>query len=190
MASRIILVTGGARSGKSAFAERQLAALAGPHGYIATAEVYDPEMAERIQLHRKRRPASWQTYEVPRQMADIIPDILAATEALLVDCITVYISTLLYDYRDRSDADITALALAEMERIVQAIQETDGKTVIFVTNEIGAGIVPMEHVSRLYRDVVGKVNQYVASMAAEVYWTVCGISVCIKGPQCRLGGTV
>lgn len=188
MPSQLILVTGGARSGKSAFAERQLAAVQGHHSYIATAEIYDDEMAQRVKLHQERRPVSWRTYEAPRQMNDVLPNVLDESAGVLLDCLTVYMSTFLYDHRDEADAVILAKAIDEVRRWIETIRSYDDKTVIIVTNEIGSGIVPMEHVSRLYRDVVGKLNQYVASEADAVYWTVCGIPVCIKGPRCRLGG--
>lgn len=183
MSSQIMLVTGGARSGKSAFAEQQLAALPGPHGYMATAEVYDDEMADRVALHRQRRPASWRTYEVPRQVLAVWPRLMADNACVLVDCLTIYFSNFLYDQRHLSDEAIMERALEELRQWLDAIRREEGKTVIFVTNEIGSGIVPMEHISRLYRDVIGRINQAVAREADDVYWTVCGIPVCIKGPQ-------
>lgn len=188
MSSRIILVTGGARSGKSGFAETKVAASAGRHAYIATAEVYDAEMAERVRLHQERRPAAWQTYEVPRHLQQHLPRVLQEAETVLVDCLTVYFATFLYDRRDLTDAAVTAQAVAEMRTLCQAVRASNGRTVVFVTDEVGCGIVPMEHVSRLYRDVIGTVNQCAAQAADEVYWVVCGIPVCIKGPHGALTG--
>lgn len=188
MSSRIILVTGGARSGKSSFAEQKLAAVAGRHAYIATAEVYDTEMAERVRLHQDRRPAEWRTYEVPRRLRQRLPQILQAADGALVDCLTVYVATFLYDRQELTDAAVTAQAVAEIRSLCQDIRASAGRTVVFVTDEVGCGIVPMEHVSRLYRDVIGTVNQYMAQEADEVYWVVCGIPVCIKGPDCALSG--
>lgn len=188
MSSQIVLVTGGARSGKSAFAEQKLAALPGPHGYIATAEIYDTEMAERVALHQKRRPAAWQTYEVPRQMMSQLPHIMESAQSVLLDCLTMYFSTFLFDHRHEKDREVTAKALGEVQQWLAYIRQQEHKNLIIVTNEIGSGIVPMEHVSRLYRDVIGRLNQVVAAEADAVYWAVCGIPVCIKGEQARKRG--
>lgn len=182
--SKLILVTGGARSGKSAFAESILAKAHGPYGYIATAELYDDEMKERVAAHQARRPAGWQTYEVPRQLASVLPRILAAKDSVLLDCITLYASTYVYDHREETDEVMTAGLLQEMKDIVQCFRSYSRGTVIIVTNELGCGIVPMEHTSRLYRDVVGKINQYLASQADEVYLVACGLPLCLK-PQGR-----
>lgn len=180
--SKLILVTGGARSGKSAFAELLMAKAPGPYGYIATAEIYDDEMKERVALHQARRPQEWQTYEVPRHLAQALPTILSKQQSVLLDCVTIYLSTYLYDHRDEDDATITQGALKNIEDCLQCVQSYDDKTVIMVTNELGCGLVPMEHTSRLYRDVIGKANQYIASKADEVYLVACGLPLQLK-PQ-------
>lgn len=177
MKSKLIVVTGGARSGKSLFAEEYLTSCSGRKAYVATAQVLDEEMKERVAEHRRRRPEDWQTLEISSGLSAAFPAVLEQAAAVLVDCLTLYLSNYLFAHETAGDEEILQGALQEMENIVGAVRQTEDKTVIFVTNELGCGIVPMSHISRLYRDVVGKVNQYAAGQADEVYWTVCGIPV-------------
>ena len=171
MAGRIILVTGGARSGKSDFAESLAASLDGQKAYIATAEVTDEEMARRVSDHKKRRPADWITAEVPQ--------LFIKADVILIDCLTVYVATLLYDYRECLPRDIEDRAGEEMREILRLLRQS-GKSVILVTNEVGSGIVPPDAVSRLFRDVAGRVNRLAAAEADEVYLSVSGLAVEIK----------
>lgn len=173
--SKIVLVTGGARSGKSDFAERYAAVLPGRHAYVATALVSDDEMARRIALHQKRRPAAWATWEVPRHLPDVMDDLCKGADVVLVDCLTIYFSNYLWDHDGEDDDVILDGALEELRAIVKAFRRA-GVTAVFVTNELGSGIVPMEHVSRLYRDLMGRINQEAAGEADEVYVSVCGIT--------------
>lgn len=177
MKSKLIVVTGGARSGKSLFAEEYLTSCSGRKAYVATAQILDEEMKERVAEHRSRRPEDWQTLEISSGLSAAFPAVLEQADAVLVDCLTLYLSNYLFAHETAGDEEILQGALQEMENIVGAVRQTEDKTVIFVTNELGCGIVPMSHISRLYRDVVGKVNQYAAGQADEVYWTVCGIPV-------------
>lgn len=177
MKSKLIVVTGGARSGKSLFAEEYLTSCSGRKAYVATAQILDEEMKERVAEHRRRRPEDWQTLEISSGLSAAFPAVLEQADAVLVDCLTLYLSNYLFAHETAGDEEILQGALQEMENIVGAVRQTEAKTVIFVTNELGCGIVPMSHISRLYRDVVGKVNQYAAGQADEVYWTVCGIPV-------------
>ena len=177
MKSKLIVVTGGARSGKSLFAEEYLTSCSGRKAYVATAQILDEEMKERVAEHRRRRPEDWQTLEISSGLSAAFPAVLEQADAVLVDCLTLYLSHYLFAHETDGDEEILQGALQEMENIVGAVRQTADKTVIFVTNELGCGIVPMSHISRLYRDVVGKVNQYAAGQADEVYWTVCGIPV-------------
>lgn len=186
MAGRIILVTGGARSGKSAFAESLAAETAGKKTYIATAEIVDDEMRRRIEMHRLRRPADWRTVEVPRHLVQALPDILVNTDVILLDCLTVYVATLLYDLRHEQGDVIERIARSEVQDMLRLMADS-GKVVIAVTNEVGSGIVPGDAVSRLYRDVAGMVNQSFAAAADNVYLTVAGIAVEIKGRQVCAG---
>jgi adenosylcobinamide kinase/adenosylcobinamide-phosphate guanylyltransferase len=188
MKSKLILVTGGARSGKSAFAEKYSAACPGRHGYIATAQALDREMAERIAIHRRRRPAAWQTFEIPRRLPVQLDTVLQQTDVILLDCLTLYFSNYLLDHEQETDQDIQDGALMELGQILDAAAARDGKTVIVVTNEIGCGIVPANRLSRVYRDMMGKINQWTAQRADEVYLTVSGITIEIKSRAVRLPG--
>lgn len=181
MMGSVMLVTGGARSGKSAFAEARLAACPEPCGYIATAPVCDEEMKARVEAHQQRRPDSWKTYEIPRRLPSALPDIWCRCQSLLLDCLTLYFSTYLWDHRTETDAVIIKGALAEMKAILDTVQNGSGQHLIMVTNELGCGIVPMERTSRLYRDVIGSINQYAASRADEVYLVACGLPLRLKG---------
>ena len=177
--SKIILVTGGARSGKSAFAERYAAALPGRHAYVATARIFDEEMAQRIAIHRKRRPSSWQTGEIPQDLPETMERLCQSSDVALVDCLTLYFSNYLFAHDGEDDEAIIDGALAELQAVLAAFRQA-GVTAVLVTNELGCGIVPMEHVSRLYRDLMGKINQAAAAEADEVYLSVCGIATELK----------
>ena len=177
--SKIILVTGGARSGKSAFAERYAAALPGRHAYVATARIFDEEMAQRIAIHRKRRPSSWQTWEIPQDLPETMERLCQSSDVALVDCLTLYFSNYLFAHDGEDDEAIIDGALAELQAVLAAFRQA-GVTAVLVTNELGCGIVLMEHVSRLYRDLMGKTNQAAAAEADEVYLSVCGITTELK----------
>lgn len=177
--SKIILVTGGARSGKSAFAESYAAALPGRHAYVATARIFDEEMAQRIAIHRKRRPSSWQTWEIPQDLPETMERLCQSSDVVLVDCLTLYFSNYLFAHDGEEDEAVIDGALAELQAVLAAFRQA-GVTAVLVTNELGCGIVPMEHVSRLYRDLMGKINQAAAAEADEVYLSVCGITTELK----------
>lgn len=180
MSGRIVLVTGGARSGKSAFAEKYVAAVGGTVAYIATAETLDDEMKARVALHRARRPAAWRTIEAPRAAAPVLAQAAAGSAAVLFDCLTVYVANLLLDPavpatpQERHDH-----IRGEIAALVAAVRSATA-TVVFVTNEVGAGIVPENALAREYRDLAGLANQQVAAAADEVYLVVSGIPVDIK----------
>lgn len=184
--ARIVLVTGGARSGKSQFAEQYLEACPGRHGYIATAQVLDDEMADRVARHRSRRPASWQTFEVPSGLGNQIDHILQQTDNILLDCLTLYFSNFLLQ-RDGDDfSHILKEAENEWDGVLRAVRQSRDGVFVVVTNELGSGIVPMAKVSRQYRDLIGFLNQHTAAEADEVYLSVCGITMEIKSRQVRL----
>ncbi|WP_296829176.1 bifunctional adenosylcobinamide kinase/adenosylcobinamide-phosphate guanylyltransferase [uncultured Megasphaera sp.] len=173
--SKIVLVTGGARSGKSDFAERYAASLPGRHAYVATALASDEEMVRRIALHQKRRPASWKTWEIPEKLPDAMADLCRTADVVLVDCLTIYFSNYMWAHDGDGDDAVLAGALGELRAVLTAFRKA-GVTAVLVTNELGSGIVPMERVSRLYRDLIGRINQEAASEADEVYVSVCGIT--------------
>jgi adenosylcobinamide kinase/adenosylcobinamide-phosphate guanylyltransferase len=181
--AKIILVTGGARSGKSSFAEKLAENTVGRIAYIATAEVRDAEMAERVNLHQKRRSERWITIEAPFQAESAFAKIPPKCNTVVFDCLTVYLSNLLLqrieeaasEDRENRKNDI----LAAMDRLLDAVRSFPG-TVIFVTNEVGDGIVPDNPLAREFRDLAGIVNQKIAADADEVNLVVCGIPLRIK----------
>ena len=111
---------------------------------------------------------------------------LETADAVLVDCLTLYFSNFLFRYEAEIDGVVMSAAEEEMRHIIEAVKQRADKTVVFVTNELGSGIVPMEKISRLYRDIIGCINQYAAAAADEVYLTVCGIPMEIKSRQIML----
>jgi len=162
----LVLLLGGARSGKSRQAQR----LAGPHAtLIATAEARDEEMAARIQRHRAERPPTWETLEAPLDLVGALGQ--ARHPVVVVDCLTLWVANLLERGLD---------PLAEAERFLRAVRES-GKRVIAVSNEVGLGIVPANPLARRYRDLLGEVNARLAEAAEEVYLLVAGQTLRLKG---------
>lgn len=181
---KIVLVTGGSRSGKSAFAEEYIKKLfeqGEKIGYIATSQVFDEEMKFRVKLHQERRPAAWTTYEAPYNAHMALEQ--ASKEgctAVLFDCITIYMSNLLCSLESIDDSEKNyVLANEKINQLVEAARNNKGTTV-FVTNEVGAGIVPENKLAREYRDIAGLANQWLAKEADEAYFVVCGIPVNLK----------
>lgn len=180
--SRLILVTGGARSGKSDFAQELAARLAGDDVvFVATAEAGDNDMAARIAAHRCARPAAWRTVEAPRRVGAAIRAARPA-RAVLVDCLTLLVSNvLLAEAEEAVDAAVTD----EVRELIEAAREAG--TVIVVTNEVGLGIVPDNRLARRYRDLLGRANATLAREAAEVYLLVSGVPLEIKSLVQRKG---
>lgn len=184
---RVILVTGGARSGKSSFAEQVVAGLGPEIAYIATARPFDAEMEDRIAKHRLQRPATWQTFESPTDPSRIVAAQANRCDALLLDCLTVMITNRMLaqeiDWEAPTVMQMNAIEadiLSEINALLEAA--TAGRAdLVAVTNEVGYGIVPISPLSRFFRDCAGRVNQRMAAAAAEVYLVVSGIPVRIKG---------
>lgn len=189
---RLILVTGGARSGKSRFAEKLAESGQGAIVYIATAEIWDSEMEERVRLHRERRTERWHTLEAPYEADTAFEKISGRSEMVLFDCLTVYLSNLLLQRMASKPEECREVRRqsihSSMERLLTEAQSFSG-TVIFVTNEVGDGIVPDNALAREFRDLAGLVNQQFATAAEEVYLVVCGIPVRIKPGSHHLEGT-
>lgn len=176
------LVIGGARSGKSRFAQSLCSDVARVV-YVATARVEDSEMAERIRRHRESRPPHWLTLEEPLAIASALDRHAGACDIVLLDCLTIWLSNFCWEHREETSAAIETMALLEVERFAAASLTSNA---VVVTNEVGCGLVPEAPVGRLFRDLQGFVNQRVASAADWVYQIVAGIPLTIKHPGARL----
>lgn len=177
----VTLVTGGARSGKSSFAESRFEGKTDVV-YIATSRAEDDEMKERAIHHRSYRPEEWRTFEGDYNIAHAV----GREKYYLLDCITVLTSNIMFDMsKDTEIIDASLQKLIEdkvvgtIKGLVDKIKEADLELVM-VTNEVGCSIVPEDHVSRVYRDIAGRVNQRAAEMAEEAYAVFCGIPVKLK----------
>ena len=170
--SGVTLVLGGARAGKSAFAEG-LAKGWNQRVYLATAVVTDDEMAERIALHRARRGHDWRTVEEPVELAAAVRRESAPETGLLVDCLTVWLGNLMHHGHDVD---------AAREALLESLAAASGP-VVLVANEVGLGIVPDNAMARAFRDHAGRLNQAVARTASQVYFVAAGIPMAIKGPR-------
>jgi len=168
-AAKFTLILGGARSGKSRYAESLIAALPPPWTYIATAEAGDAEMAERIAAHRARRGGSWRTVEALRELAAALKS--CRTAPVLVDCLTLWLSNLLL-----AGADIDA-EVAQLEDALSVMRAP----VVLVANEVGSGIVPDHALGRRFRDLQGVLNQRIAARADRVVLVVAGLPLALKG---------
>lgn len=185
---KIVMITGGARSGKSAFAEKLAREYGEAVTYIATAVPFDDEMRERIAAHRARRPAAWSTVEMFKGIGPWLTGRADYPRLYLLDCITVMTANLLFErlgfdgewVKAEKAGRVEKEILSEVDSLLEAA--ADGPfDLLLVTNEVGAGIVPENALARLYRDITGRVNQLIARRASAVYWVVSGIPVCIKG---------
>lgn len=188
----IKLVVGGARSGKSSFAEKQFSDKYDVV-YIATARVEDDEMKDRVKHHRESRPDRWRTFEGNYNLADAVGD----EEHYLLDCLTVLTSNIMFDMTYKAkrtvpdafeeDEKISPDLQKEVEdrifkEVLQLIEKVEGNgyTLIMVTNEVGYSLVPEHHIGRVFRDIQGRLNQRVAERSDEVYLVSCGIPVRLK----------
>ena len=166
-----VLVLGGARSGKSAFAERLVAETGLSRHYIATGRAFDDEMRERIARHREDRGDGWQTHEEPLALAARIADVARADRAVLVDCLTLWVTNLMLEERDIA---------AECSGLLEALRQAPGR-IVLVSNEVGLGIVPENRMARAFRDHAGRLHQKVAALVPEVYFIAAGLPLKMKG---------
>lgn len=184
---KAILITGGARSGKSSYAEKLARELGGKILYIATSIPFDDEMKSRVKKHRESRPSEWDTFEGYKGLGQVISEKGGQYKGILLDCITVMVTNLLLEYpgidcdnacyEDFQEAE--RLIKEEVEKLLEGIGKSEA-TVIMVTNEVGSGIVPENLLGRVFRDIAGRINQYIAERCDEVYITVCGIPLKLK----------
>ena len=178
---QLILILGGARSGKSAYAQRLAQELGAEKVlFVATAEARDEEMAQRIARHRQSRPAAWRTAEAPRHVGEVVRTSLGNATVVLVDCLTLLVSNAILSLG-------TAPKLARAEAVVQEeikallqVCQTSAATYIVVSNEVGLGLVPDTPLGRVYRDLLGQANQALAAQAQAVYLMVAGLAVDCK----------
>lgn len=169
---RLTLVLGGARSGKSRYAEGLVTALPAPWIYVATGEARDAEMTERIAHHVRRRGPGWVTREVPLALADVIREHAADPHPLLIDCLTLWLTNVMLSERDVE---------AERTRLLNALDEAAGP-IVAVSNEVGLGIVPDNALARAFRDEQGRLNAAVAALADTVVLMAAGLPLTLKKP--------
>lgn len=187
--ARIVLVTGGARSGKSTYARRVGEALAGPRALVATCPLIDDqEMLSRIRKHRSERdPRHWDTLEEPLALGRVLRE-AGDYRVLLVDCLTLWVNNLMYE-AEKKGGEVSEEEMEERCRDLLAACADRRGTVIFVTNEVGMGIVPENALARRFRDLAGRCNQVMAAGADEVTLMVSGIPLRLKGGP-PVGGVV
>jgi len=179
LSTQLILILGGARSGKSAYAEKLAAEMGQRVLYIATAEIGDEEMAERIAAHRLARPIAWRTLEASRNVAHALKALDNRPEVMLLDCLTLLVSNIVLAMETEPQASIEAAVQAEIEAIIAARAQLHVPLII-VSNEVGLGLVPEYPLGRLYRDVLGRANQHLAGLADRVVFMVAGLPIVIK----------
>ncbi len=191
---RLILILGGARSGKSTFAERLAASSGRTVVFIATATASDNEMRERIVLHRASRPSEWHTIEEPLELVGALQRAYSLADVVLLDCVTLWLgNSLLQEPGQRESGDkgkeelpitnglFDERSTQQIEALLAVVQCAEaGKTLIVVSNEVGLGIVPAYSLGRVYRDTLGYINQLLAQVADRVFLMVAGMAVDIK----------
>lgn len=183
--SKVVTVTGGSRSGKSLLAEKKALEYGGRSVlYLATAIPIDEDMKERIRVHQERRDPEWGTYEGYRDLGDVVNH--TEKDTILLDCVTVLITNILCEEeRDfdhittREVEDLEAQVMMELSDVIKGARDGN-KTLILVTNEVGMSVVPATRLSRIFSDMAGKANQFIASLSDEVYISISGIPLRLK----------
>lgn len=185
--SKIVLVTGGARSGKSTYGEAFVTKMGKTIGYIATAIITDADMAKRIEHHKISRPQEWVTFELYKDFESLRLDgSFLACDTLILDCLTILITNQMFDV----EVDYDTCDAVEVQKIEDAIKEQiklllnmireQDKNLVIISNEVGLGLVPSYRLGNLFRDIAGRMNQYVASQADEAYFIVSGLPLKLK----------
>lgn len=174
------LILGGARSGKSHFAEKQATVSGHAVSCVVTALPNDREMAERIRLHRERRPSHWKVVEQPILLASALKSHAASDRCLLVDCLSLWMSNLLHADENESDTRANAILMRERQALLAVLPNLPGR-IILVSNEVGMGIVPLGELSRRFCDEIGRLHQDLAQVCDRVTFIVAGLPLTIKG---------
>ena len=169
-----VLVLGGARSGKTSFAERMAMRAGEKPLYLATAQALDAEMLERVKLHQQQRQKRFATLEEPLELATALRAAVKDHDVVLVDCLTLWITNLLGAGRNVAEA---------VDALAAALPEIDSARVILVSNEVGLGIVPDNAMARMFRDLSGAAHQRLADICTEVHFVVAGLPMTLKGPR-------
>jgi adenosylcobinamide kinase/adenosylcobinamide-phosphate guanylyltransferase len=188
MSKTLTLILGGARSGKSAHAQRLAAERGQRVLYVATAEALDDEMTHRIAVHRAERPAHWRTLETPRRVGAAIRDYANTLTAnddsldvVLLDCLTLLASNIIVPLPEPVTANVAEAALnAEVDELLVAYAESSSKWIV-ISNEVGLGLVPPYPLGRVYRDALGRANQRLAAAADDVLFMAAGLPLKLKG---------
>ena len=179
MGGELILILGGARSGKSAYAERLARERGGKVLFVATATAGDDDMARRIAAHRADRPAAWRTLEAPDGVAGRVAAAYDAAPTIILDCQTVLTSNILLAHEGAGEEEVARALDAEIDALLARIA-SDSATWIVVSNEVGLGLVPPYPLGRVYRDLLGRINARVAARADRAYLLVAGLPLDLK----------
>lgn len=170
------LILGGARSGKSLYAEQLAQSSSLSVSYVATAQIYDDEFKSRVQHHKDRRPSEWSLVEEPHYLAKTLHNLDTPNQCIIVDCLTLWLAQwICADCNPPKDSNW----LAEREALLSNLHNLQGK-VILVSNEVGMGIVPLGEINRQFQDEQGRLNQAVASIAKEVTFVAAGLPLKLK----------
>ena len=168
---KIVLVLGGARSGKSVFAEDLIAKSGLSKVYVATGQAFDREMSDRIDIHKERRGKEWSTVEDPFDLAGVLETNAAPDKAVLVDCLTLWVTNLMMqDKNVVEEGDLLAATLPLLSGLI-----------VLVSSEVGMGLVPDNYMARAFRDHAGRLHQQIAAIADEVYFVAAGLPLKMKG---------
>lgn len=168
----LTLVLGGARSGKSSYAEKLASKLKLPVTYIATATALDDEMKSRIEHHQSTRPKKWRTIECPLNLIEVIAEQSQSQQTILVDCLTLWINNQLFHNTNQNFSDL-------FSSLIQVCQNSEAH-IIFVANEVGLGIIPLGKISRKFVDEAGRLNQALAKVADDVIFIAAGLPLTLK----------
>lgn len=180
MGKGLTLILGGARSGKSAYAQHLAAQQNRPVIFVATGIAFDEEMAARIKVHQSERPKDWFTLEAPREVGQAVRACPSPADLLVLDCLTLLTNNVILALPDPEDARAAQAAMDhEIDGLLGAY-ETSGAEWLVVSNEVGLGLVPPTPLGRVYRDVLGRVNQRLAAIADRVLFMVAGLPMVVK----------